>query len=185
MAAGYDRGAGSERLLIGDTRARLCGQAHGRTLEVAVGTGLNLGLYADDVALTALDLSGGMLAVAADRAARLPLRVDLVQGDAEQLPFSGSAFDTVVCTLSLCAIPDQAAAVTEMHRVLRPGGHLLLVDHIEYARVPLRWVEWLRTRRHAARRRPLDIVVEAGFTIERHDRLALGFVDRVVARRQD
>jgi len=183
VAAGYDRGAWIERFLIGDTRARLCGQARGRTLEVAIGTGLNLGLYPDDVELTGVDLSGGMLEVASARAAGVQHRVALVHSDAQRLPFADATFDTIVCTLALCAIPDQAAAVAEMHRVLAPGGRLLLVDHIEYTRVPMRWIERLRTRSHAPRRRPLDLVVEQGFQVDRHDRLTLGFVDRVAARK--
>jgi ubiquinone/menaquinone biosynthesis C-methylase UbiE len=183
MAATYDRGAGAERFLIGDTRARLCGQARGRTLEVAIGTGLNLGLYPPGTDLVALDLSGGMLEIASKRAEHLDGGVTFVQGDAQRMPFADAVFDTVVCTLALCAVPDQSTVVAEIRRVLGPGGRLLLVDHIEYARLPLRLVERWRSRRHTPRRRPLEIVVEAGFEVERHDRLTLGFVDRVVARR--
>lgn len=182
MAATYDRAAGLERFLIGDSRARLCAQASGRTLEVAIGTGLNLGLYDVDVELTGVDLSREMLAAAAARRRETAARVHLVQGDAQRLPFDDASFDTVVCTLALCAVQDQYGAIAEMRRVMRPGGRLLLVDHIEYARIPMRWIERWRTRRHGRRRRPLDVVVEAGFTVERHDRLALCFVDRVVAR---
>ncbi|MBB4934226.1 ubiquinone/menaquinone biosynthesis C-methylase UbiE [Lipingzhangella halophila] len=181
MAQGYDRrGDRAERWLIGDTRAWLCGQATGRTLEVAVGTGRNLDFYRDEVALTGLDLSTEMLTVARRRATALDLRVDLKEGDSQALPFNDGDFDTVVCTLALCTIPNQRAAVNEMHRVLRPEGRLLLVDHVEYTRVPLRWVERLRA---APRTRPLDLVRENGFTVDHHDRLALGLVDRVVARR--
>jgi len=182
-AAGYDRGAWIDRFLIGDTRARLCGQARGRTLEVAIGTGLNLGLYPEDVELTGVDLSGGMLEIARVRAAGMQHGVALVHGDAQRLPFGDATFDTIVCTFSLCAVPDQAAVVAEMHRVLAPGGRLLLVDHVEYTRVPMRWIERIRTRGHTPRRRPLDLVVEQGFHVDRHDRLTLGFVDRVAARK--
>jgi len=182
-AAGYDRGAWIERFLIGDTRARLCGHAQGRTLEVAIGTGLNLGLYPVDVDLTGIDLSGGMLRIASARAVGVRHTVNLVQGDGQRLPFDEATFDTIVCTLALCAVPDQTAVIAEMHRVLVPDGQLLLVDHIEYARAPLRWLERFRTRRRAPRRRPLDLIVERGFRIARHDRLVLGFVDRIVARR--
>jgi ubiquinone/menaquinone biosynthesis C-methylase UbiE len=183
MAADYDSGIRIEQYLLRDTRARLCGQARGRTLEVAIGTGRNLGLYPAQVELTGLDLSGGMLRVAAARAAGVEHTVALVQGDAQRLPFDDATFDTIVCTLSLCAVPDQTAVVAEMHRVLVPGGLLLLVDHIEYARVPLRWIERISTRRHLPRRRPLDLVVERGFRVDRHERLALGFVDRIAARK--
>ncbi|HEY9378510.1 MAG TPA: class I SAM-dependent methyltransferase [Jiangellaceae bacterium] len=182
-AAAYDRSAWLDPYLIGDSRARLCGQTSGRTLEVAIGTGLNLGFYPPDVPLIGVDFSAGMLTVAAQRAVAEQARVSLVQADAQRLPFGDATFDTVVSTLAMCAVPDQAAVIAEMHRVLVPGGRLLLVDHIEYARIPMKWVEPLRTHRHLVRRRPLDLVRRQGFEIDRLDRLTLGFVDRIVAHR--
>ena len=131
LAATYDRTAWLDRFLVGDSRDRLCRQARGRTLEVAIGTGLNLSYYPTAVQLTGVDFSAGMLRVAAKRAAAEQVSVELVQADAQRLPFGNALFDTVVCTLALCAVPDQAAVVAEIHRVLQPGGHLLLVDHIE------------------------------------------------------
>ncbi|MGI5121295.1 class I SAM-dependent methyltransferase [Marinactinospora thermotolerans] len=185
MAAGYDRGAGLERRFLGDSRGLLCGLARGRTLEIAVGTGRNLDRYPDGVEVTGLDLSPGMLARAARAAAGAGRRVDLREGDARRLPFPDASFDSVVCTLALCEIPDQATAVDEMYRVLRPGGALLLLDHVEYARMPLRLFERRRAARRGRppRRRPVEVAVERGFAVERHDRLVLGFFDRVVARR--
>ncbi|MET0916666.1 MAG: class I SAM-dependent methyltransferase, partial [Jiangellaceae bacterium] len=121
-AATYDRSAGLDRFLIGDSRRRLCREASGRTLEVAIGTGLNLGLYSPDVQLTGVDFSAGMLGMAAQRAAAQEVGVNLIQADAQQMPFGDTSFDTVVCTLALCAVPDQSAVVAEMHRVLVPGG---------------------------------------------------------------
>jgi ubiquinone/menaquinone biosynthesis C-methylase UbiE len=182
-ASTYDRSAWLEPFVIGDSRERLCRAANGRSLEVAIGTGLNLDHYDDDVQLTGVDLSAEMLAVAGQRARRLGRSVQLVQGDAQRLPFPDRSFDSLVSTLSLCAIPDQTTAVSEMHRVLKPGGRLLLVDHIEYARVPMKWFERYRTRLHTRRRRPLDVVREQGFIVDRLDRLGLGFVDRIVAHR--
>jgi ubiquinone/menaquinone biosynthesis C-methylase UbiE len=183
-AATYDRSAGLDCFLIGDSRQRLCREASGRTLEVAIGTGLNLGLYPPEVQLTGVDFSAGMLGAAAQRAAAQEVEVNLVHADAQQLPFGDTSFDTVVCTLALCAVPDQSAAVAEMHRVLVPGGRLLLVDHVEYARIPMKWFEPLRTRHHGHRRRPLDLVRQQGFEIDRLDRLTLGFVDRIIAHRK-
>jgi ubiquinone/menaquinone biosynthesis C-methylase UbiE len=182
-AATYDRSAWLDPVLIGDSRARLCGQAAGRTLEVAIGTGLNLGRYPAGVRLTGVDFSAGMLAVAAKRAAAERAAVSLVQADAQRLPFGDATFDTVVSTLAMCAFPDQSAVVAEMHRVLVPGGRLLLVDHIEYARIPMKWAEPLRTRRHLPRRRPHELVRQQGFEVDRLDRLMLGFVDRIEAHR--
>jgi ubiquinone/menaquinone biosynthesis C-methylase UbiE len=180
MAAGYDRGAGADRLLLGRTRALLCGGAGGRVLEVAVGTGRDLAYYPPGTDLTGVDLSPRMLARARERAEEAGIDAVLVEGDAQDLPFADGEFDSVVCALALCAIPDQRAALAEMRRVLRPGGRLALVDHVEYTRWPLRGRE---RRKEHPRRRPLDIAVELGFAIDRHDRLALGFLDRVVAYR--
>src|SRR6266545_476243 len=69
--------------------------------------------------------------------------LDLQEGDAQALAFPDNSFDTVVCTFSLCAIPDDRQAVAEMRRVLRPGGRLLLADHIAGSAWPTRAVQWL------------------------------------------
>lgn len=157
-----------EGLAIGDSRAWICSRASGRVLEVAVGTGGNLGLYHSGVRLTGIDLSPGMLAHARRRAASLGLSVTLEEGDAEHLPYPDASFDTVVCTLALCAVPDRAATLAEMHRVLRPGGRLLLVDHVE--------PRWLRGR-------PAELARRQGFVIDERERLRLGTIDRIAARR--
>jgi len=66
-----------------------------------------------------------------------------VQGDAHALPFEDDTYDTVVCTFGLCAIPDLDRAIAEMHRVLRPGGRLVLVDHVAGSARPLRMLQRL------------------------------------------
>ncbi|WP_306369490.1 class I SAM-dependent methyltransferase [Nocardiopsis sp. CC223A] len=180
MAAGYDRGERLQRLVLGGVRARLCGRARDRTLEVAVGTGHDLPYYPDGVELTGLDLSPRMLAAARRRASALGRPVTLVEGDAQDMPFDDGGFDTVLCALALCAIPDQRRALEEMHRVLRPGGLLLLVDHIEYTKAPWRWRE---ERRESPRRLPRAVAREVGFAVDHHERTALGFLETVVARR--
>lgn len=179
-AAFYDRQEGLQRLLLGRTRARLSARARGAVLEVAVGTGHNLSYYPDGVELTGVDLSGRMLARARERAARLGLRVDLVEGDVQALGFADAGFDTVLCAMSLCVIPDQYRALTEMRRVLREDGTLLLVDHIEYTRRPFRGRE---SRKPRPRRLPRAVAQEVGFTVLEHGRTGLGLVEHVVARR--
>jgi ubiquinone/menaquinone biosynthesis C-methylase UbiE len=130
QARGYDRKlARAERSLLAGGRAWVCGQASGDVLEVAIGTGRNLPFYPPDVRLTGIDLSPGMLARAGQRAEELGRAVDLRVGDAQALELPDVSFDTVVCTLSLCCVPDDRAAVAELCRVLRPGG-LLLLDHV-------------------------------------------------------
>src|SRR6266568_542693 len=127
-----------DRVLFGDSRPWVCSQAIGDTLEVAVGTGLNLPLYPPGIRLTGIDLSPEMLAIAKQRAHELGRDVDLREADAHALPFPDASFDTVVCTFSLCAIPDEHRAIKEMNRLLRPGGLLLLADHIAAAVWPAR-----------------------------------------------
>lgn len=132
-----------DRRLFGDSRAWACGQATGEVLEVAVGTGLNLPLYPGGVTLTGIDLSDGMLAIARARAERLGHPVTLRRADAHQLPFDADSFDTVVCTLGLCAIPDDDKALREMARVLQPGGRLILLDHIASSSRAVRGLQWI------------------------------------------
>ncbi len=178
-----------ERRLFGDTRTWICQQATGDTLEVAVGTGLNLDCYPSGVRLTGIDFSPAMLAVAGDRARALGLAVDLREGDAQALTFPDGSFDTVVCTFSLCAIPDERQAIAEMRRVLRPGGRLLLADHIAGTAWPVRAVQWLLElatvplQGEHFLRRPLLHVQALGLEIERQERFKLGLVERLAARK--
>src|SRR6266511_1164814 len=178
-----------DRVLFGDTRTWVCQQASGDVLEVAVGTGLNLGLYPDGVRLTGVDFSPAMLQRARDRARQLGRPVDLREGDAHALAFPDGSFDTVVCTFSLCGIPDERQAVAEMRRVLRPGGLLLLADHVASTAWPARAVQWLLELvtvplggEHFLRR-PLEHVRALGFQIQRHERFKLGIVERLAARK--
>ncbi|MDS1272475.1 class I SAM-dependent methyltransferase, partial [Lipingzhangella sp. LS1_29] len=184
MAPYYDRGARWERRLLGDARIRLCALAHGRVLDVAVGTGFNLDYLPADTTVTGIDLSAGMMQQARERAETLGREVQLGTADATRIPFSEDSFDTVICTLSLCEIPDQEHALREMRRVLRPEGSLLLMDHVEYTKIPLRWLEGLRSRIRGTppRRRPLEIVREQGMHIDEYHRFALGLVDVLAAR---
>jgi ubiquinone/menaquinone biosynthesis C-methylase UbiE len=119
-----------ERRLLGDGRHWVCSRATGDVLEVAIGTGRNLPFYPEGIRLTGTDFSPAMLELARRQADQLGRRVDLLLGDAQALELPDASFDTVVCTLSLCAIPDDRRAVAEMKRVLRPGGQLLLLDHV-------------------------------------------------------
>ena len=178
-----------ERRVFGrEHRLWACSRAVGDVLEVAVGTGLNLPLYADDVRLTAIDLSAEMLTIALTRAAELGRDVHLMQEDAHELPFEDGSFDSALCTYSLCNIPDPRRAVGEMGRVLRPGGRLILVDHIRGSvRLMLfiqKAIEFVSARAEGEHmtRRPLDYVRAEGLDVVERDRLGPGgIVERLVA----
>src|SRR5262245_41895451 len=178
-----------ERMLFGDSRDWACSQASGDVLEVAVGTGLNLDAYPHDVRLTGSDLSEQMLAIARIRAAESGRDVELRQGDAHALPFADGSFDTAVCTLGLCAIPDIDTALDEMTRVLRPGGKLIRVDHVasasRIARGIQRTLELITVPMASEHvlRRPRTMVEQRPFTMERAGRFKLGLVERLVAQK--
>jgi ubiquinone/menaquinone biosynthesis C-methylase UbiE len=186
----YDQEIGVlDRRLFGDSRQWACSQATGEVLEVAIGTGLNLPFYSDRVAVTGLDISEQMLDIARIRARDLGRDVTLRQGTAHALQFEDSSFDTVVCTLGLCAIPDHEAAVDEMIRVLRPGGQLILVDHVASSSRLARGVQWLVERitiplagEHFLRR-PLNQIRARGLDVEQQQRFKLGLVERLTARK--
>jgi ubiquinone/menaquinone biosynthesis C-methylase UbiE len=187
----YDRSmALVEKLLFGDGRAWVCSRASGDVLEVAVGTGRNFTFYPQRIRLTGIELSDEMLAIARRRAAELGRDFDLVQGDAQALAFPDASFDTVVCTFSLCSIPDDRRAVAEMKRVLRPGGRLLLIDHVPSTTRVWRYLQWLleqvtlRAEGEHLLRRPIEHVRAEGFEIERAERLKAGIVERVAARKR-
>jgi ubiquinone/menaquinone biosynthesis C-methylase UbiE len=178
-----------EKIWFSGGREWLGARAQGRVLEVAIGTGLNLPHYPADVTITGIELSPAMLAIARKRAAGLGRAADLHTGDAQALPFPDSTFDTVVCALSLCTIPDPAAAIGQMKRVLVPGGRLLLIDHVASTWPPIRAAQWLLERltiRAAGEhftRRQLPLVEAAGFDIVEAERHKAGSIERVLARK--
>jgi ubiquinone/menaquinone biosynthesis C-methylase UbiE len=131
FALGYDRFmAASERAGLRARRRALLARADGATLEIGAGTGLNLGLYPP--ALSELVLTEPSPHMAARLRAKLGAGpgIRVVEATAERLPFETDRFDTVVATLVLCTVPDPAATLREIARVLRPEGRLLFLEHV-------------------------------------------------------
>ena len=189
-AGRYDRQIGFfERLLFGGGREWVCSQARGEVLEVAIGTGRNLPFYPKEVHLTGVDVSPAMLEVARARAQELGVEANLLVGDAQALPFPDKAFDTVVMTLSLCTIPDDSEAVAEASRVLRPGGRLLLLEHVRSPILPVRAVQrvldplFVRFQADHLLREPLDLLEDASLEVKRLERSKWGIVEQVSARK--
>jgi ubiquinone/menaquinone biosynthesis C-methylase UbiE len=111
-------------------RLALVPRARGRVLEIGVGSGLNLPFYGAGVEVViGIDPSPGLLAMARRAAESTAVRAELLLGSATALPLPTASVDTVVMTWTLCSIPDPAQALSEMRRVLRPGGVLLFAEH--------------------------------------------------------
>ena len=133
-----------------EQRRDLLENADGRVLELGVGTGASLGFYPAQVTdVVAVDPHAAVLERAEatvrrlERKGGLPYRVRLDEGDAQALQFEDASFDTVVAVLVLCTIPDAAAAAAEAFRVLRPGGRLLVLEHVA-AEPDTRLIQWQR-----------------------------------------
>jgi SAM-dependent methyltransferase len=112
-------------------RRKVVPLAHGRVLEIGIGTGLNLPHYDPDRVKEIVGLDPGveMHPLARKRIARAGLPVELVGLSAERIPFDDASFDSVLVTYSLCTIPDPVAALREMRRVLKPGAKLIFCEH--------------------------------------------------------
>jgi ubiquinone/menaquinone biosynthesis C-methylase UbiE len=190
QAPKYDRSmARFERRLFAGTREQTCAQAEGQVLEIAAGTARNLPHYPPDVTITGIELSPEMAELGRRRGAELGRQIDLQVGDAERLEFDDESFDTVVCTFGLCTIPDDVAAIREVKRVLRPGGKLLLAEHVRSPNPLVRAIERVvdpiaqRLGGDHLLREPLDHLHEQGFEIEDVERRKAGFVELIAARK--
>jgi ubiquinone/menaquinone biosynthesis C-methylase UbiE len=113
-----------------ERRARVLSGARGRTLEVGIGTGLNLAYYPADVELVGIDLSARMLERARDRSRRHGRSLLLVEADVESLPFPDHHFDTVTATCVFCSVADPVRGLAEVTRVVRRDGRVLLLEHV-------------------------------------------------------
>ena len=111
-------------------RRRTLARAQGRILEISFGTGRNMPHYPASVQrIEAIDPDVDLDRYSAPRIAAAAITVDFHHLDAEHLPFADEQFDTVVCTLTLCSIPDVMLALREVKRVLKPGGQFLFLEH--------------------------------------------------------
>jgi ubiquinone/menaquinone biosynthesis C-methylase UbiE len=132
FAATYDRfSAKAERLGLSEHRSSLLAGAGGRVLEVGGGTGANLQHYGPAVkTLTVTEPDPHMLKRLQRKVVGYRTPVTVLRAPAEDLPFDDGSFDLVVSTLVLCSTDDQPRALRELHRVLRPGGQLLFMEHV-------------------------------------------------------
>ena len=113
------------------TRAQIVPLAEGRVLEIGIGSGLNLRFYdpAKVSVIVGVDPSAAMQKLAQQRAAQISIPVEMIALELGQIQAADASFDSIVCTFTLCTIPDAMAALQEMRRVLKPGGKLLFSEH--------------------------------------------------------
>lgn len=138
LAFGHVSNAGRREAVV--TVNRLPGRD---VLEVGVGTGLALPHYARDKQVTGIDLSAEMLDIARQRVKerRIPNVADLVEQDAEATDFADDSFDIAVAMFVASVVPNPRKLLAEMRRVVRPGGHILFINHFAAERGPRWWVE--------------------------------------------
>lgn len=185
---------------IARQRAAIVPAASGRVVEIGIGTGHNLPFYdpARVRELIGVDPAGEMLAKARKRAAGLPFPVRMEALDGESLPFADASADSIVVTCALCTIPDPARALVEMHRVLKPGGNLLFIEHgaapdAAVATWQDRLERWFWPRLAGGchlTRRPDRLIAAAGFQFDRLETMylpntpkPLGFTYRGMAKK--
>jgi SAM-dependent methyltransferase len=177
FAAGYERRGrrNEDSEYAREIRTHVAGGAGGRVLEVGAGTGFNFPYYPEGAEVVATEPDPHMLRIAEPRARARG--IELRAAPAEHLPLPDGDFDTVVATGVFCAVDDAARALTEVHRVLRPGGTLRFSEHVR-GEGPLRRavqrtldpVHYRMFRCHIGRD-TLRLMREAGFETEELDRL--------------
>jgi ubiquinone/menaquinone biosynthesis C-methylase UbiE len=181
FALTYDRQVAKvEKAGLGELRQKLLADASGRVLEVGSGTGANLPYYGPGVeSLTVTEPDPAMLRRLEQRVREQAPKAKVVRAPAEQLPFENDAFDVAVSTLVLCGVDDQARALGELQRVLRPGGRLIFIEHVRSDEPGLaRWQDRLNgLNKFVAccdcNRRTLDSIKAEGFEVTKVDHTEL------------
>lgn len=119
-----------EMMALREWRIDLMKGLEGNILEIGVGTGKNIEYYLDDISITAIDFSEGMLQKAREKAEKYNKNVTLIQMDAQDMKFPDNTFDTIFTTCVYCSVPDPVKGLKEMRRVCKPNGKIIMIEHV-------------------------------------------------------
>lgn len=171
---------------LGKHKQRLFAKMRGATMMVAAGTGNDFKFFPADQEIIAIDISPKMLERAARKATNYPGKIDLCQLDVCSLPFADATFDTIVSVCTFCSVPRPVAGLRELYRVLKPGGQLLMFEHVR-SKIGIFGVflDLLTplTRRLGPElnRDTVDNVQQAGFRLRREENVYLDIVKIIEA----
>jgi ubiquinone/menaquinone biosynthesis C-methylase UbiE len=157
-------------------------------LEVGVGTGKNFPYYPANAEITAIDFSEKMLNRARQKAEEYNVKVDLQQADVQNMSFEDDTFETVVATFVFCSVPDPVKGLKEIGRVCKPGGKVLLLEHVLSANRILAFLMNLvspivvRAMGPNINRKTVENVANSGLKVEKVIDLAAGIFKLIEAR---
>lgn len=184
----YDWMTWADDRRFGPAKQRLFSGMQGRCLMVAAGTGCDFRYFPSGLTVTAIEISPGML----ERAQRLAVQYDgqlqLELADVQELPYTEATFDTVATSCTFCSVPDPLRGLRELFRCLKPGGRLLMFEHVRSRIGPIAILQDCMSvvARHfgpAMNRDTVANVVRAGFELCRETNVYLDVVKTIEARR--
>jgi len=190
-ARGYDRMVALEERLLGRRlRPRLWALVgQGKVLELGIGTGANIPFYPPGVEVTGVDISGEMLRRAREKALGKGVPISLHRMDAQALAFPEASFERVVATWVFCSVPDPVQGLREAGRVLKPGGHLVMLEHVRGPGLLGVVMDWLNPLVRglsgiSINRDTVANVRKAGLVVEGEQSFLWGIVKLIIASRR-